>query len=174
MQMTNSLEAQGNSHSPVILCLLIFKILTRLTVYGWGGHVSTAEGRAAFVATQAEFFQTSINDLVSLAQIRKERLSAGQQNASQKHGIENVNKLVKNLSKFHRMLLLQNHHVFHELGQSQRLIELGWTFVSEASQDLTQLVSGEIALSSMQRNMICDINLTIQPKILSHYIQKPS
>lgn len=46
----------------------------------------------------------------------------------------------------YQALLFQNHIIFHSLGQTPSLIQLYWTFVQEASQNIRNADLGKLLL----------------------------
>ena len=55
-----------------------------------------------------------------------------------------LNKHTLAYGKMYQALLFQNHIIFHNLGQTPKLVELYWNFVQEASQNLRGADLGEI------------------------------
>ena len=139
------IHASSTKPDNLSISFLTFKILAKLVVYGWGGHSNTAEKKSDFLEEQTAFFSNTIADFSALISIRKQRLlrmAEGSPGCSQTM-IELLNKQIKGFGKFHRALLMQNHHVFHSLGATRQLTQICWNEVQLGSENMLQDLSSK-------------------------------
>lgn len=132
------------------LSLLVFKILAKLVVYGWGGLGEDPQRKEAFTLQQKEFFISSRQDFTTIYQARQAILSnplnasALQiQRQSMASPLAALNKHTLAYGKMYLALLFQNHMIFHGLGETRDLVQLYWSFVQEASHSIRSADLGE-------------------------------
>lgn len=124
---------------------LLFKVITKLVVYGWGGAppVSAEERQAkeGFIEQQKQFCVSTVADFQTLQDARKAKVQAGQ--LTEYPHLGHLNKHVAAYIKFYKALLTNNHHNFHDIGITQQVCGILWSNIAEGSQDLLRYVSDE-------------------------------
>lgn len=135
------------------LSLLTFKLITKLVVYGWGGTTSDPEASAQFTETQIAFFRSSRRDLQHVYALRKSKLL--QQNSAPlpESIVVLLNRHLITYGKFHKALLLANHHIFHGFGETRNLVQnVNYRFIQEACENVTVYVTGTCGLRISTRS----------------------
>lgn len=149
---------ENGQPSDLDLSLLIFKILSKLVVYGWGGAGESPERKEEFTNLQKSFFISSMQDFTTIYQARQAILlspsnsaSLSQQAQLQSSPLITLNKHTLAYGKMYLALLFQNHIIFHSLGQTAQLVQLYWSFVQQASQSIRTTDLGERILEVFVR-----------------------